>query len=158
MRAFCAQIAARTREHSGSDIGREQPSGPGPGSTPCPNRGVAHAPNDSAGCERRAADGTKRRPPKSSSCSAEVAGAATDPTALQLRASSGELVPLSAFTTLEPSTEVDVLLRVDGLRCAELRVLLDDAGHRDEIEARIRASHRASPEARLEIGDASRGP
>ena len=57
--------------------GREQPSGPGPGSTPRPNRGVAHAPNDSAGFERRAADGTMRRPPKDSSCWAEVAGAAT---------------------------------------------------------------------------------
>ena len=55
-----ASIPARTS-------GREQPSGPGPGSTPCPNRGVAHAPTDSAGCERRAAAGTKRRPQERSS-------------------------------------------------------------------------------------------
>ena len=68
-----ASIPARTS-------GREQPSGAGPGSTPCPNRGVAHAPNDFPGCERRAADGTKRRPQKGSSCSPEVAGAVTDPT------------------------------------------------------------------------------
>ena len=40
-----ASIPARTS-------GREQPSGPGPGSTPCPNRGVAHAPTDRADCER----------------------------------------------------------------------------------------------------------
>ena len=37
-----ASIPARTS-------GREQPSGPGSGSTPCPNRGVAHAPTDSCG-------------------------------------------------------------------------------------------------------------
>ena len=56
--------------------GREQPSGPGSGSTPCLNRGVAHAPTDSAGCEHPAAAGTKRRPQKGSSRSPEVAGAA----------------------------------------------------------------------------------
>ena len=47
-----ASIPARTS-------GREQTSGLGSGSTPCPNRGVAHAPIDSAGCEHRAAAGTK---------------------------------------------------------------------------------------------------
>ncbi len=69
-----ASIPARTS-------GREQPSGPGSGSAPYPNRGVAHAPTDSAGCERRAADGTKRRPPERPRHSLEVAGAVTDPTA-----------------------------------------------------------------------------
>lgn len=68
-----AGIPARTS-------GREQPSGPGSGSTPCTNRGVAHAPADSPGCERRTADGTKRRPPERARYSLEVAGAVTDPT------------------------------------------------------------------------------
>jgi hypothetical protein len=61
--------------------GREQPSGPGPGSTPYPNRGVAHAPTGSAGCEWRGADGTNSRPQKRCPRSPEVAGATTDPTA-----------------------------------------------------------------------------
>ncbi len=61
--------------------GREQPSGPASGRQSAPNRGVAHAPTDSAGCKRRAADGTKRRPQKDPSRSPEVAGAATGPTA-----------------------------------------------------------------------------
>jgi hypothetical protein len=41
-----ASIPARTS-------GREQPSGPGPGSARFPNRGVAHAPIGSWDCERR---------------------------------------------------------------------------------------------------------
>jgi hypothetical protein len=60
--------------------GREQPSGPGSGSTPCPNRGVAHAPSDSVDCERRAAAGTKRRPQKRCSRSPQVAWRQRDPT------------------------------------------------------------------------------
>ena len=67
--------------HFGTDNGREQPSGRGSGSTPGPNRGVAHAPTGSAGCEWRAADGTNRRPTEDARHSLEVAGAVTDPTA-----------------------------------------------------------------------------
>jgi hypothetical protein len=51
-----ASIPARTS-------GREQPSGPGPGSTPCPNRGVAHAPMTvrAASAEQRTAQSAVRR-------------------------------------------------------------------------------------------------
>src|SRR5688572_13211325 len=50
-----ASIPARTS-------GREQPSGPGPGSAPSPNRGVAHAPTDSqpASVEQRTAQNAVR--------------------------------------------------------------------------------------------------
>jgi hypothetical protein len=68
-----ASIPARTS-------GREQPSGPGPGSAPSPNRGVAHAPIGSWDCERRSTAGTKRRPQERAGHSLEVAGPVTDPT------------------------------------------------------------------------------
>jgi hypothetical protein len=68
-----ASIPARTS-------GREQPSGPGPGSAPSPNRGVAHAPIGSWDCERRSTAGTKRRPQERAAHSLEVAGPVTDPT------------------------------------------------------------------------------
>jgi hypothetical protein len=53
-------------------------SNPGPGSTPGPNRGVAHATTDSGACERRVEDGTKRHPPERARHSLEVAGAVMD--------------------------------------------------------------------------------
>lgn len=70
-----------------------------------------------------------------------------------VRGSSGELVPLASVVSWVETTDITPILSVDGVRCADVRVLLSSTDVRADVEARIRANHRPPPDGVVLIFD-----